>query len=181
MSDFSATEPVCKLKFDHRGRVGKPEHCLGSRTKFEINFFQKAKWRYWTSFAHFFKIPRLLKKNAAKRPRQHARIVFHQKSSSTEGRIPPKVAFHWSSSSTEGQLPLKFVFHWKLSSTEGHLPTKVVFHRRSSSFEGRLPPKVIFYRRSSFTEGRLSLTITPWLILYLWEKSIYQISVSYLA
>ena len=28
-------------------------------------------------------------KNAAKRTRQHARIVFHQKLSSTEGHLPP--------------------------------------------------------------------------------------------
>ena len=35
-------------------------------------------------------------KNAAKQTRQHARIIFHQKSSSTEGRLPPQVIFHQS-------------------------------------------------------------------------------------
>ena len=62
-------------------------------------------------------------KNSAKRSRQHAR--FHQRSSSTEGHLPPKVVF-------------------RSSSTEGRLPPKVVFHQRSSSTEGRLPPKVVF-------------------------------------
>ena len=40
----------------------------------------------------------------------------------------PKVIFHQKLSSTEGRLPLKVVFHRWLSSTEGCLPLKVVFH-----------------------------------------------------
>ena len=96
---------------------------------------------------------RLNQKNATKRSRQHARI--QQRSSSTEGHLPPKVVFHQRSSSTEGRPPQKVVFHWCLSFPEGHLPPKVVFHQRSSSTEGCLPPKVVFHQRSSSTEGCL--------------------------
>ena len=120
------------------------------------------------------------------------KVVFHQKSSSIRSRFPPKavlhfghlpstVVFHWRLSSTESCVSLKIVFHRRSCSTEGCLLPKVVFHRRLSSTKSRLPPKVIFHRRSSSTEGRLPPTKTPWLILYLWEQSAYQISASYLA
>ena len=97
------------------------------------------------------------------------RIVFYQKLSSTDGRLPWKVVFHWRSSSTEGHLPPKVVFHRRLSSTKSFIPT-----------EGYLPTKIVFKRRASSTEGRLQPTITPWLILNLWEQTTYQISASYL-
>ena len=74
-------------------------------------------------------------KKATKRTRQHARIVFHQKSSSTVGRLPPKVVIQ-----PNVIFQPKVVFHRKSSSTEGCLPLKVVFHRRLSSNRGRLPP-----------------------------------------
>ena len=67
------------------------------------------------------------------------------------------------------------------SSTQGCFSPKVVFHIRSSSTKGLPSPKVIFHQRSSSTEGHLPPTITPWLILYLWALSTYQISASYLA
>ena len=108
------------------------------------------------------------------------KVVFHWRSSSTTGSLPPKVVFQQRSSSREGCLPLKVLFHQRSSSTKCHLSRKVVFHRRSSSIEGRLPQKVVFHWRSSSTKGCLSLTISPWLILYLWEPSTYQISASYL-
>ena len=38
------------------------------------------------------------------------KVVFHQWSSSTEGRLPPKVVFHCKSSSTKGCLPPKDLF-----------------------------------------------------------------------
>ena len=69
---------------------------------------------------------------------------------------------------------------WRSSFTEGRLPLKVIFQQRSSSTGGRLPPEVVFHRWSSSTEGCLPPTITPWLILYLWQQSTYQISASYL-
>ena len=62
----------------------------------------------------------------------------------------------------------------------GGVTTKGVFHQRLSSTKGHLPPKVVFHRRLSSTKGCLPPTITPWLILYLWEQSTYQISASYL-
>ena len=89
---------------------------------------------------------------------------------------PPKVIFLRRLSSTEGHLPPKFVFHWRLSSTKGPLLSKVFFHRRVSSTEG-----IVLHRRSPSTKDRLPPNITPWLILYLWEQSSYQISASYLA
>ena len=94
---------------------------------------------------------------------------------SNEGCLPLMVIFHRRLSSTKGHLPLKVVFQWRLSSTKGFLPPKVIFHRRPSSTEGHLPPKVVFHQRLSSTGGRLSPTITPWLILYLWEQSTYPI------
>ena len=84
-----------------------------------------------------------ISKNAAKRKRQHARI--QQRSSSTEGRLPPQVVFHRRSSSIEGRLPRKVVIHGRSSSNSGSLPPKVVFHRRLSSIEGRLPTEA--YKR----------------------------------
>ena len=71
-------------------------------------------------------------KNAAKRTRQHARIVFHKKLSSTEGRLPPQV-----------------VFHRRISSTEGCLPSMVVFHRRSSSTYHNTLVDIIFVRATT--------------------------------
>ena len=50
----------------------------------------------------------------------------------------------------------------RMSSTEGHLPSKVI------STEGSIPPKDVFH-------------LPPWLILYMWEQSTYQISASYCA
>ena len=50
-----------------------------------------------------------------------SKVVFHQRSSSTESLLSPKVIFHQRPSSTKGHLPLKVVF------TEGCLPMKVVF------------------------------------------------------
>ena len=90
-------------------------------------------------------------KNTTKRTWQHARIVFHRKSSSTEGYLPPKVVFRGRLSSPEGRLPQKVFFHRWVSSTEGRLPLKVVFHPRSSSTKGLLTSKVVFHRWSSFT------------------------------
>ena len=89
-------------------------------------------------------------------------VVFHWRSFSTEGCLPPKAVTHPKSSSTKGRLPPRVVFHQGLSSTKGCLSPKVVFHRRSSSTEGvfhqrasstegRLSPKVVFHRRSSST------------------------------
>ena len=83
------------------------------------------------------------KRNAAKRSRQHLRI--QQRSSSTEGRLPPQVVFHRRSSSSEGRLPPKVIFHPRSSFTQGRLPPKVVFHRSLSSSEGCLPLKVVFH------------------------------------
>ena len=83
--------------------------------------------------------------------------------------------------STEGHLPLKVIFHKASSSTESCIPPKVVFHWRWSSNKSWLPPKVVSHWRLSSTEGRLPPNIAPWLIFYLWEQSIYQISASYLA
>ena len=111
----------------------------------------------------------------------HKRSLFHRRSSSTEGCLPLQVFFHWRSSSTEGCLPPKVVFNWRSPTTEGCLPQKVIFHRRSSSTKCRLLPKVVSHWRSSSTKGHLPQTITPWLILYLWKQSTYQISASYLA
>ena len=103
-----------------------------------------------------------------------------EKSSSTKGCLSTKVVSHWRSSSTEGGFPPKVIFHQRLSSTECSLPPKVIYHRRSSSYEGHFSPNVILHRRSSSTKSRLPLTITPWLILYLWEQSTFQISAPYL-
>ena len=142
-------------------------HCLflGSVTRRLLNVFLysdnfslisyfKAKEgidEYFTLCTVFVNVISLIyEKNAAKRTRQHARIVFHQRSSSTEGRLPPQVVFHQRLSSTESRLPLKVIFHQRSSSTKGRPPTQVVFHRRSSSTKVHLPP-----------------TITPWFILYL--------------
>ena len=91
------------------------------------------------------------------------KVVFHQRSSSTEGCLPPKVVFLQRSSFINHNtlvdvifvrtvnipnlnlLPcLEVVFHQRPSSTEGHLPPKVIFHQRSAYTEGRLPPKVVF-------------------------------------
>ena len=63
----------------------------------------------------------------------------------TEGCLPPKVVsqkviFQQRLSSREGRLPPMVVFHWRLSSTEGRLPPKVIFHRRMSSTKSHLPP-----------------------------------------
>ena len=52
---------------------------------------------------------------------------------STEGHLPPtKFVFHQRLSSTAGRIRLKVVFHRRSSSTKGLLPSKVVFHRWSS-------------------------------------------------
>ena len=120
-------------------------------------------------------------KNAKKRTRQHARIilfdqisfckvVLHWRSSYTKGSLPPppKVVFHQRSSSTEGRLPPKVAFHRRLSSTQGCLPPKVTFHQKSSSTEGYLPPKLVFPQKVVFHHQ------------YFWEQSTYQISASYL-
>ena len=55
------------------------------------------------------------------------KVVFQQRSSSTEGRLPLKIVFHYRSSSPKG------ILLRRASSTEGHLPLKVVFHRRLRS------------------------------------------------
>ena len=78
----------------------------------------------------------------------------------------------------KGCLPPKVIFPQWLSSTEGHFPPKVVFYRRSYSTEGCCSPVVVLL---SSTNVRLTPTIPPWLILYLWEQSTFQISSSYLA
>ena len=106
------------------------------------------------------------KKNAAKRTRQHARIVFYRKLSSIKGCLPWKVIFHWKSSSTKGRLPPKVVFHQRFSSTEGCLAPKIVFHQRLSSTEGCLPPKVVFHQRLSSTKGHL-----PPKVIFHWRSS----------
>ena len=157
-------------------------------------------WPNKNEMQQIFKQRHFYQKNATKRCRQHARIhrrlssteghlppkvVLHQKSYSTEGCLPQKVIFHWRSSSTEGCLPPKVPLHRKSSSTKGCLPLKVIFHQtvvflqRSSFTEGHLPPKVVFHWRLSSTKGRLPPTITPWLIIYLWEKSTHQIAAFY--
>ena len=79
-------------------------------------------------------------------------VVFHQRLSSTEGRLPLKVVFHRWVSSTEGRLPPKFVFHQRSSSNKGYLPPKVVFHQRPSSIEGHLPSKVIFHHHNTLVD-----------------------------
>ena len=85
------------------------------------------------------------------------KVVFHRRSSSTEGRppskvkFPPKIIFQWSSSSPQGRLPPKVVLYHSSPSTKGCLPPKVIFHHRLSSIKGRLPPKVAFHQRSSST------------------------------
>ena len=83
-------------------------------------------------------------KNAEKRSRQHARI--QQRSSSTEGRLPPKVIFHQRASSTEGGLPPKVIFHLRSSSTKGCLPPKVIFLQRSSSINHNTLVDLLFVR-----------------------------------
>ena len=109
------------------------------------------------------------------------KVIFHQRSSSTDWHIPPKVIFHLRLSFAKGCLPTKIifhrslpsskgrlltkvVFHWRLPSTEGclvsnRLPAKVVFHRRWSSNEGHLPANVVSHRRRSSTEGSLPLKV----------------------
>ena len=67
----------------------------------------------------------LSNKNATKRTRQHARIVFHRRSSSIERCLPPQFVFHRRSSSTEGRLPPMVVFHWRSYSTKGRLPPPI--------------------------------------------------------
>ena len=113
------------------------------------------------TFVRFSSKPRLTRqeKNAAKRSRQHARN--QRRSSSTEGCLPPQAVFRRRLSLTKGCPPPNVIFHGRLSSTEGSLAPKVLFHRRSSSTEDHLPP-----------------TITPLLILNLWEQSTNQIPVS---
>ena len=119
------------------------------------NFTQGAWQGSWSqprhprAFLPIEELPKPKQKNAAKRTRQHARIVFHQKSSSTECCLSPKVVFHWRSSSTEGRLPPKVVFNWRSSSTEGHLPPKVVFLQRSSSTYHNTLVHLIFVRAVS--------------------------------
>ena len=83
------------------------------------------------------------------------KVIFHPRSSSTKGYLPPNVVFHQRLSSTDGLLPLKVIFHRRSSSTKGHLPQKVVFHQRSSCTEGCLPLKVVFHLRSSSNKGLL--------------------------
>ena len=83
--------------------------------------------------------------------RRPPKVVFHRRSSSTEGCLPPKVVFHRRSSSTKGCLPLKVVFHQRLSSNEGRLPAMIVFHWRLSPIKGYLPWKVVFHQRLSPT------------------------------
>ena len=104
--------------------------------------------------------PKQVKKDAAKRSRQHSRI--HWRLSSTKIHLSPKVIFHQSLSSTEGCLPLKVIFLWRWSSTTGCLPPKVIFHGRSSSTEGCLQQKVVFHRRGSSAKGHLPpLSLKP--------------------
>ena len=79
-------------------------------------------------------------------------VVYHWRSSSTEGCLPPKVVSHQSPYSTEGFLPPKVIFHWRLSTTKDRLPLKIVFHWRLFSTKGCLPPNVVLHRRSSSTE-----------------------------
>ena len=52
-------------------------------------------------------------------------VLFILEKGDIEGCLPLKVIFHQRSSSNQGRLPSKVSFH------QGHLPLKVVFHRRS--------------------------------------------------
>ena len=76
-------------------------------------------------------------------------VVFHQRLSSTKGRLPPKVVFH--------QVDLIFVRTVNtpnlslLPCLEVASPPRVVFHQRLSSRQGSLPSKVVFHQRLSFT------------------------------
>ena len=137
-------------------------------------------WRFIVCFVDniLFK-----EKNAAKQSRQHARI--HRRSSSMEwclpwkvvfikGHLPPKVVFHRRSSSAKCCLPPR------VSATECRLPQKAVLHQRLYSTKICLPPRVVFNQRSFSTKSCLPSTIIPWLIVYLWEQSAYQISASYI-
>ena len=56
-------------------------------------------------------------------------VLFILEKGDIEGCLPLKVIFHQRSSSNQGRLPSKVSFH------QGHLPLKVVFHRCSSSIE----------------------------------------------
>ena len=85
--------------------------------------------------------------------RLRLKVIFHQRSSSTEVCLPPRVVFHQRLSSPEGHLPPKVVFHCRLSSTEAHIPLTVVSRQRLPSTEGCLPLKGVFHQRSSCTEG----------------------------
>ena len=80
------------------------------------------------------------------------KVVFHRRSSYTEGRLPSKIIFHQRLdvirgrlSSNKGCLPPKVVFHQRLFSTKGCFPPKFVSHERSFSIEGHLLPKVVFH------------------------------------
>ena len=74
------------------------------------------------------------------------KVIFHRRSSSTQGCLAPMVVFQQKSSSTEGRLQPMVVFHWKLFCTKGRLAPKVVIHRKSSSNKGCLPSKVFFHQ-----------------------------------
>ena len=65
--------------------------------------------------------------------------VFHQRSSSIKGHLPPKFIFHRRSSSTKAYLPSKFVFYQQLNSTKGHFPPKVIWF---NSIQFNLIPSV---------------------------------------
>ena len=84
---------------------------------------------------------------------QSGNIIFHQRLSSINDRLPSKVILHQRSSS------IKVIFHQRSSSVKGRLPSLVLFHQRSPFIKGRLkghlPSEVIFHQRLSSIKGRL--------------------------
>ena len=59
---------------------------------------------------------------------QSSKVIFHQRSSLTEGPLPPNVVFHQRLCSTKSCPPSKVAFHQRLSSINCLLTSKVVFH-----------------------------------------------------